>query len=242
MLQVVVVNYNCHFFLESLAYSLKKTSYDNYVLNVCDNGSGKESIKSLNRIAKDYKATLYFRQQSLCPAGAVHHAEAVEYIIANLNKDDYCLVIDVDCFMLKTGWDQWLMRTINNRSIQSVVTGRIFGTDHEIRANPYLAFFKVDTIRKENISFKPDLIAGSKDKDFGYELNKLNLKYISIVNPSSVLYGLPKKMINKSMDFVYKGEIIASHLKMGGRGLKDIFFKYWDDRCKLYLKKVLHEK
>lgn len=237
MLHVAVVNYNCHFFVNSLLDSLQKTASNDFVFNVCDNGSNEESVSELRRIEKRSKnIQLYFRKQGTCPAGAVHHAEAIEHIISHLDNDDYCFVIDVDCFMFKSKWDEWLNNLLKDSKANAIVTGRSFVTGSSLRANPYMAYFNVEVVRKSGISFKPDLIAGSKERDFGHEMNNLNnLIYILISTPSIVLSGLPKKMISKSMDFIYNGEIIANHLKMGGRGLKDNFFKLWEERCKYYL-------
>ncbi len=105
--------------------------------------------------------------------------------------------------------------------------------DTKFRAVPYLSFFKVETVRSRNISFMPDMSNHGKTRDFGYQLNDLPRIFpIEMVSPSPCLKGLSKALVKKSMDFVCGKDLIAQHMKMGGRGFKSDCYGEWLNRCK----------
>lgn len=236
--QIAVVNYDSEKFVSSLYESLRTKTKDDFVFNICDNGSSKqsqESIRELCRIKQNVR--LFWRQQGNESASAIHHARAVDLMISSFDPSDYCLVIDVDCYMFKFDWLKWLIAILGDSDCISTV--RQFLPKTDLRAMPYVSFFKVDAVQSRNISFMPDTEHPTKERDFGYKLNDLmKIVPFMMVSPSPTLRGLPKALVKKSMDFVYRDELIAQHMKMGGRGFKSDFYGQWLNRCKDVDRKV----
>lgn len=236
---VVVVNYNNERFVRSLHDSLKKHTSQPFFYNICDNGSTEESKKSLRKLqSKDPGVRLLYRQQTSELPHSRHHAAAVDYAISELPKDSYVLVIDVDCYMFKKDWPEFFVGLLGDGA-ECASSVRSFSKDDGsvfIRAIPYVCFFAVETFRHRNLTFLPDIektLSGNKLYDFGYRLNDLTkIESIDIVTPAPSLKGMPKRLIEKSMDFTHGGETIAQHLKAGGRGHKEQFYDDWLEQCK----------
>lgn len=243
---VIVVNYNSDKYIQSLYDSLRKTSDLPFHYEICDNGSSDSSKSFLQKFSvQNPNVSLHYRQQTDELPSSRHHAAAVDLILSTIPDNRYCLIIDVDCYMFAQKWQQMFIEMLETQKKDCISTARVIsmnGKDVK-RAIPYMTFFKSDLIRQKNISFMPDIkqtLAGNKGYDFGYRLNDCcSVEYVDMVIPAPTLAGLPKPLVEKSMDFVYNGFLIAQHMKMGGRGFKAEFYDLWLSRCKSVGKKLL---
>ena len=241
---VVIVNYNSENYVQSLYDSLKETSTEPFTYNICDNGSSDKSKAFLEDMKrKNERVSLYYRQQTDELPSSRHHAAAVDLILSQIPDNNYCLVIDVDCYMFAPEWQKLFINLLDSHKTDCVCT--MIDVLGKKRVLPYIAFFRSEMIRQKKISFMPDIektLSGSKGFDFGYMLDeKCTITPLDILSPSPTLAGLPKTLVKKSMDFAHDGYLIAQHMKMGGRGFKAEFYGPWLDRCKSVGRRLLRE-
>ena len=241
---VIVVNYNSDRYVQSLYDSLIATSSTPFIYNICDNGSTDDSKAFLRDFqSKHPSVRLFWRQQTNDLPSSQHHAAAVDLIMSNIS-DGYCLVIDVDCYMFARNWQKMFIDMLHKSGKDCISTGKKLNMHgrNVMRGIPYMTFLRSHTINSRGISFMPDIpktLAGVKGYDFGYRLNEeCSMMLIDMVIPAPTLAGLPKALVQKSMDFVYDGFLIAQHMKMGGRGFKAEFYDIWLERCRSVDKKL----
>lgn len=241
---VIVANYNSENYVRSLYDSLFKRSSSPFIYNICDNGSSDESKASIEGLKRSNQGiVIYYRQQTDELPSSRHHAAAIDLILSNIPDNNYCLVIDVDCYMFAYNWQDLFINMLAKNKTDCLCT--VLNLPETKRVMPYMTFFRSEMIRQKKISFMPDIektLNGIKGYDFGYELDKAcSIMPIDILIPSPTLAGLPKTLVKKAMDFSYNGYVIAQHMKMGGRGFKTEFYQVWLERCKAEGKRLLKE-
>ncbi len=114
ILTILVVNYNTSRFVELMLYALKKLTINPYLVRIVDNNSDGTDFRRLIKIVAEY-ANVELERRKTSQRGEWAHAEALNYLTANITTP-YFAIIDADATWLRRGWDEILIKRLDERT------------------------------------------------------------------------------------------------------------------------------
>lgn len=176
LITIVTVNYKTADFIELMLYSFQKLTKNSYRVLICDNYSSDQEIVRLGKVVQKYEnVEVIFRKQS--SFGSIGHAEAMDLLVSKVTTP-YFVTMDSDAIFLKHGWDELLIRNLNEKV-------KVIGTTLPKTAKSakpvdfplvFAVLYETKVYQELNPSFMPSDIKKDKSKDTGWEIREKYLQ------------------------------------------------------------------
>lgn len=230
---VISVACNCSEYVQMLYHSLLETTTGPFNFHITDHSDIKYDIKAIRSMEREYPGFFVYPRKQDSTSWSINHGAGLNYAISKLNDEDIAIIMEIDSFMFMKGWNETLIRDIEDGSYDVATTVRPFCENPKFIDQPmaYISSFIKRTISLKNIDFLPlyklEVHSKKLDKhemgffDVGHKLEILpKIKKIEIVQPSIILNPI-KDILTKykgSQDYLYDGELISTHVRAGGMG------------------------
>lgn len=197
MITAVTANYKTTDFFYLLEKSLLKNTEN--LSKIVVGSHPKERI--ISKTSKVYYKEIDESQ------GSKNHGKMLNYLMKQIDSP-YTLIIDTDCFVVKTGWDIFLRPLLDKYDL---IGAQHFRTD-KLTETPLLhaSFLFGKTKNFKNIDFQPDF---ERNMDTGGNASLVLEKKLELEhkNPSKHFTNV------KCAEYVYANDVIYYHFGRGAR-------------------------